>query len=191
MFNIVKHHKYSCTTRIITKPISIGVPTHIYIGLSFGFLGIPLKFHKFWLCADDINHGVGGMNHRYAMDKVVIPLIWLVQKRTSFSHNEVKALEGTCFVFNKQQPILPLSLLVGKNFFPINWLIDVMSWPKTWNGKMFDAHSHLSYQNYITIGGRLVDFLWPPSNHHWRCLLHVMDEFTRFYVSKLQIKCNI
>jgi hypothetical protein len=86
---------------IIRKSISISVPAPIYCGLSFQFLGIPLKLHKFWFCANYMNHGMGGMNHRYAMDKIVIPLIWLVQEGTNLSHNEVKALEETCFVFNK------------------------------------------------------------------------------------------
>jgi hypothetical protein len=67
-----------------------------------------------------MNHGMGGMNHRYAMDKIVIPLIWLVQEGTNLSHNEVKAFEKTCFVFNKRQLILPLSLFVGEIFVLIN-----------------------------------------------------------------------
>jgi hypothetical protein len=43
-----------------------------------------------------------------------------MQKGTKLSHNEVKALKKTSYVFNKQQPILPQNLFVGENFVPIN-----------------------------------------------------------------------
>ncbi len=82
-----------------------------------------------------MNYCVGGVKHRYVVDKLVILLIWPMQKRTNLSHNEVKALGEVGFVINKQQPILPRNLFARESFVPINRPIDVMSWPKTRNGK--------------------------------------------------------
>jgi hypothetical protein len=47
------------TTRIITKLTTIGVPAPTYLGLLSQFRGVPFKLHKFWFCANDINHCVG------------------------------------------------------------------------------------------------------------------------------------
>jgi hypothetical protein len=55
-------------------------------------------------------------------------------------------------------------------------------------GNMFDAHNHLPCQNYTTIGGRLVNFLWPFFSHCWRFVLLDMDESIRFDVMKFQIE---
>jgi hypothetical protein len=54
------------------------------------------------------------------MDKPIVPLIWHVQEGTNLSHNEVKALKETNFVFNKQQFVLPQSLFIRENYIPIN-----------------------------------------------------------------------
>jgi len=55
-----------------------------------------------------------------------------------------------------------------------------MLYPRTWRGKLFDAHFNLQCQNNNTINGRLIDFLRQLSNYHWMFLLLDMVKFTRF-----------
>jgi hypothetical protein len=62
----------------------------------------------------------GGTKHKYAIDRLAFPSIWLVQERTNLSQDEVKSLEEVGFVLNKQQYILPQNLFGGKSFVPIN-----------------------------------------------------------------------
>ncbi len=57
--------------------------------------------------------------------------------------------------------------------------------------RLFDTHCHIWYQNNITIGGRLISFLYQLSTHHWRFLLLDMDEYTKFYVVKFQTRSNM
>jgi hypothetical protein len=135
VFNIAKHHQLFLCRRIITKSIAIGVHAPIYFDLPFQFWGAPFKFHNFWFCANDMNCCMGGMKHRNIVERLTVLSIWHVQGGTNFSHDEVKVLEEVRFVINIQQPILPWTLFAGKSFFLINWLTNVMSCPKTQNGK--------------------------------------------------------
>jgi hypothetical protein len=111
---------YSLTARIITKLTSIGVFAPTYFHLSSHLLGAPFNLHKFLFCVDDMNCYMGGTKRRYVMDIPVVPLIWHVQEGINLSHNKVKALKETNFVFYKQQPILPRSLFVKENSITIN-----------------------------------------------------------------------
>lgn len=112
-----------------------------------------------------------------------------MKERTNLSHNEVKAFEKVGFVsINNNLSFLETCLLGRALFQLIDWLIQCHGHGM---GSMFDAHNHLRCQNYTIIGGRLVDFLWPFSSHHWRFVFLVMDELKRFDVIKLQIKDNI
>lgn len=121
----VQHYKtptdYSCIARIITKLTSIAIFAPTCFGLFSQFLGAPFNLHKFWFCADDMNCYTRGTKRRYVVDRRVIPLIWHVQKGINLSHNKVKALKETSFVFYKQQPILPRSLFAKENSITINW----------------------------------------------------------------------
>jgi hypothetical protein len=78
-FTLQKSTKHFCATRIITKPTSINVHAQTYLGLWFQFLDAPLKLHKFWLCANDINHYVGGTKRKYALDIPIVSKIWPIK----------------------------------------------------------------------------------------------------------------
>jgi hypothetical protein len=69
-----------------------------------------------------LNPCVGGMKHKYALDKLVIPKIWFIQ-------NEINFLEEARFVLNNRQLIFPQSLFKGESSIPINRSVDEMSWP--------------------------------------------------------------
>jgi hypothetical protein len=45
-----------------------------------------------------------------------------------------------------------------ENFVTINQPVDALLWPKHGMENMFNAHSCLTFQNNIIIGGRLVGF---------------------------------
>jgi hypothetical protein len=100
----------------------------------------------------------------------------------------VKAFKEVGFVINNEQTILPWSMFTRENSIPINRLIDVMLWPKTQNGKPIWCTHPFTMSKLHYNDGRLVGFLWPPSNHHWRFLLLVINECTRFYVVRFQIE---
>jgi hypothetical protein len=88
-----KSTKHSCATKIITVSTSIGVLALIYLGLWSRFLGAPLKLHKLWFYADDMNRCIGGMKHKYALDKPTVLEIWRLKVETNFTQNEIKSFE--------------------------------------------------------------------------------------------------
>jgi hypothetical protein len=77
-----KSTKHSCVVRLIANLTSIGVLTPTYSRLSSQFLNAPLKLHKFLFCANDMNHCVGGTKCKYALDRLAISKIWLIQVKT-------------------------------------------------------------------------------------------------------------
>jgi hypothetical protein len=74
---------HSCVARIIANLTSISVPASTYSRLWFQFLDAPLKLHKFWFCAYDMNCDVGDTKCKYALDRLVVPKIWLFQVETN------------------------------------------------------------------------------------------------------------
>jgi hypothetical protein len=91
------------------------------------YIGAPFKVHKFYFCVDGMNHYMGDSKCKHEIHKLVVLNIWHVQKNFNRTQDEVKFLEETCFVFNKQQPIHPWSLFGGESSVSISWLTDVMS----------------------------------------------------------------
>jgi hypothetical protein len=78
-FALQKSTKHSCATWIITKTISIGVHASIYSRLWSWFPGAPLKSHKLWFYAYDMNRCVGNTKCKYALDRSIAPKIWLIK----------------------------------------------------------------------------------------------------------------
>ncbi len=157
MFSIAKHHQLFLYHKDYYK-IDFHWCSCLYLLLFvLSILRCTLKLHKFWFCADDMNCYVRGTKHRYVVDRLVVSLIWPMQKRTKLSHIEVKALEKqVLFSINNNLSFLKIYLL-GRILFQLIKQLMQCHGPK-----------HLSCQNYTTIGGRLVSFLWPFSSHHWR-----------------------
>jgi hypothetical protein len=48
-----------------------------------------LKLHKFWLCEDDMNHYVGSMKCKYALDKLADWEIWPLKAETNLTQDEI------------------------------------------------------------------------------------------------------
>jgi hypothetical protein len=84
-FDLQKSTKHSYAIGIITKPTFIGVPASTYSRLWFQFLGAPLKLHKFWFYAYDMNYCVGNTKHKYALDRSTAPKIWPIKVQTNFT----------------------------------------------------------------------------------------------------------
>jgi hypothetical protein len=40
-----------------------------------------------------MNHYLGGMKHKYALDRSTVPKIWPIQIETNFTQDEIKSLE--------------------------------------------------------------------------------------------------
>jgi hypothetical protein len=83
-----------------------------------------------------MNCHVGGMKCKYALDRLVVPKIWVVQVETNLTQDEIKFLEEVGFVLNKQQSMLSRSLFRGESSIPINRPLDEMLWPTSRNGKV-------------------------------------------------------
>jgi len=124
----------------------------------------------------------GGMKHKYAVERSMVPCIWQLQEGTNLSKDKVKSFKERNFVFIKQQFTYFSSKFVRWEKLHFNKLIckcNVMVHNMAWEG--CSTHCHLQCQNNITICGfRLMIFL-----------LLDMDESTRFYVVKLQTKGNM
>jgi hypothetical protein len=54
-----------------------------------------------------MNHCIGDMKHKYALDIPAILEIWHVKVETNITQDEIKFLEEVGFVLNRQQPIFP------------------------------------------------------------------------------------
>jgi hypothetical protein len=78
---------------------------------------------------------------------------------TNLTQDEIKSLEKTWFVLNKQQPIFPQSLFEGESSIPINRPMDEMSWPTSHNGKVVHCIMPFKMSNLHYNGGRLINFL--------------------------------
>jgi hypothetical protein len=81
-FALQKSTMHSCVVRIIANLISTNVLASTYSRLWFQFFDAPLKLHNFWFCACDMNCYVGNTKCKYALDRLVVPKIWLVQVET-------------------------------------------------------------------------------------------------------------
>jgi hypothetical protein len=114
-----------------------------------------------------------------------------VQKKINLSQDELKSLEEKGFVFNKWWPLFPQSLFNGECFIPINQPTNAMSWLTTRNVKVVLTHCNLWCQKNITISGRLINFLYQLSTHHWRFLLLDMDKYINFDLVKFQTRGNM
>jgi hypothetical protein len=61
--------------------------------------GVSIELHKFWFCYDDLLHCVGGISRKYALDRLVLPSLWLVQAWKNLTQIEVVALEELVFCY--------------------------------------------------------------------------------------------
>jgi hypothetical protein len=59
---------------------------------------------------------VGRTSKKYALDRLTLPSLWLMQKGTNLTQIEVLDLEEARFLFSIK-PICPLVNLVGVNIF--------------------------------------------------------------------------
>jgi hypothetical protein len=78
--------------------------------------GVLIELHKFWLCHDDLMCCVGGTSRKYAFNKLALPSLWLVQKRTNYIQIKVVVLEEVGFLFS-EKPRCPFVNLVGDDIF--------------------------------------------------------------------------
>jgi hypothetical protein len=88
-----KDIKYYYKTKIISKQTYRGIFTLCYVGYWFVAQGVSLELHKFWFCYDDLIRCFGRTSKKYALDRLALPSLWLVQKGTNFTQIEVVALE--------------------------------------------------------------------------------------------------
>jgi hypothetical protein len=49
-----------------------------------------------------MNRCVGGMKHKYALDRPIVLEIWLVKAKTNITTDEIKSLEEVGFVLNRR-----------------------------------------------------------------------------------------
>jgi hypothetical protein len=71
--------------KIITKKTIRGILIPFYDGLWFDFKGFPPIHHKFWFCANDLIHCVGGIGEKYYVDRPFVPSTWPMQVGTDLT----------------------------------------------------------------------------------------------------------
>ncbi len=96
-----------------SKQTDCGIPTSCYVGYYSATHGLSIELHKFWFFHDDIMHCVGGTSTKYALNKLALPSLWLVHKRTYFIQIEVVALEVGFLLLEK--PRCPFVNPIGNN----------------------------------------------------------------------------
>jgi hypothetical protein len=76
------------------------------------------------------------------------------RQKSNFTQDDVKSLEETHFFMNKQQHIHLQNLFGGKNFVPINWLMNVIFVMDVNAMKFIDLNGHtwLVINLYLTFG---------------------------------------
>jgi hypothetical protein len=127
--------KNFCEAKIISKTSIYGIPTACRDGLWCVAKGSPIVRHKVWFYADDLIWCVGFHSRKYAVDRPIIPSIWLVQLATMFMQDEVTSLEEASFFLCEQWRTTPWTLFSVESSNPINCPLDVGSWPKVQNRK--------------------------------------------------------
>jgi len=107
-----------------------------YSNLRFQFQNAPFKLHKFWFCVDNMNRCVGSTQ--------VEPCHWQTNRAHCLTC-ESKTQPHTrwdniswkkWFAFNKWSYVFLWCLFGAKKFVPINYPLNDMAWPTTWNGKI-------------------------------------------------------
>jgi hypothetical protein len=117
-----KDIKHYYKTKIISKQTYHGIPTSCYVGYWSTTQGVSLELHTFWFCYDDLIRCLQGTSKKYALDRLALPSLWLVQKGTNFIQIEVVTLEEVGFLF-LEKPICPLVNSVRDNISaPMNQL---------------------------------------------------------------------
>jgi hypothetical protein len=100
-------------------------------------------------------HCVGGTNKKYALDRLSLPSLWLLQVRTNLSQIEVVALEEVGLLLSEKPKCPIVNKVEDNNSAPMNQPnacalynlfgdgpyahvykpLDLNHWPKTRNGK--------------------------------------------------------
>jgi hypothetical protein len=89
-----------CKTNInLYKSIS-GIHAPCYLGFWVQFHIGSLKHHIHWFCLDDLNHCVNGTTRKYAVVRLLVPTIWLIQEGTNLTQKEVITIKEAGFSFD-------------------------------------------------------------------------------------------
>jgi len=91
--------------------------------------------HKFWFCHDDQRCCVGGIGRKYAIGRLIVPSLWLVQEGTNLTQDEVTTLEEVSFFLSKKPKCHPKNLFDDDAYLLVNKLADANNRPKIRNGK--------------------------------------------------------
>jgi hypothetical protein len=82
-----------CDARIIAKKTICGIFNPCYDGLWFDLKRFASICHKFWFCANDLIHCVGGTGRKYCVDRPLVPSTWPMQVGTNLTQFEMTTLE--------------------------------------------------------------------------------------------------
>jgi len=68
--------------------------------MLFKFLG-TISQRMTWVpfCPNDLNHYVDGTSRKFAVARLVVPIVWPIQKGTNLTQNELITLEEVGFSF--------------------------------------------------------------------------------------------
>jgi hypothetical protein len=90
-----------CKTRINIYKLASGTFTPCYSCFWVEYHNGSLKHHKHWFCPDDLNYCVGGTTWKFVVVRLVVPIVWPIQKGTNLTQKEVTTLEEARFSFDR------------------------------------------------------------------------------------------
>ncbi len=127
--DLMKH----CNAWVITRRTICGIFSPCYDGLWFDSKGFTPICHKFWFCANDLTHHVGGIGRKFCVDKPCVPSTWLAQVGTNLIQFEVITLEEAWFIMCEAHKYVPWIFFVNESTTPPNRLANLDAWPNILN----------------------------------------------------------
>jgi len=94
-------------SKIIFKQIDHGILARYYVGYWSTAKVISIELYKFWSPHDDFMRCVGRTNKKYALDRLALITLWLVQEGTNFTRIEMLALEEVRFFVFEEAKMSP------------------------------------------------------------------------------------
>ncbi len=175
-FAIQRDSMKHCDTIFIAKKMVHGIPNPCYDGLWSDLKGFAPIHHKFWFCANDLIHCVGGIGRKYCVDRPLVPSTWLVQVGTNLIQFEVTTLEEARFFLCETCKCALWTLFVNECTTPHNQPANPEAWQKTHNNKPIQQATTLKLSTWQTnrweVGGCCSAIYWSSSTRAWADLHH-------------------
>ncbi len=135
-------------TRINFCKFVSGILAPYYLGFWVQYHNRSLENHKHWFCLDDLSYCISGTLWKFIVVKLVVPIVWPIQKGINLIQNEIIILKEAWFSFDHLHKSNAWSLFSSQSSCSSNShvpivvscpsfvrIFDASCWPTTCGGK--------------------------------------------------------